>query len=435
MNGGKRLTAALATAVVLAVTMGNAVAAAAPTAGTEPSGGPGAGDVHDDRPDDGGSVGGDQSTATTSLSAEARAWAEANGFDLAAFEDYTAPAAHTPTSADIAAFEAWTTGGSNPRNQVMEQITDLAGESVAAELWDYCNTIWKQWMNTANVGSVVSQTSGLKNVGAIQEGMFAGYCGSLLPGARSDGQGGYADAGTLVGDGFVVSSDGTTYRLHNMADGSIAYEQAAPQGAVVSEAEFPEGLTSFTDLLPLQAQPVTAEAKELLRQYALSGAFSEPADVDRDVYQAAAQWVNDRFGEYYGQCPGPTVVKGITAAGAALDAATEDKVGSSVGEREFVASFFGLDSAAASLWRLGFLPSFDGVTYRLHSGKDGEVVYQAAAADLTAATPVSPSTAGASQGSTGIGRAAVLWLAVAALAAAGVAAAVASRRRNRPKRP
>jgi hypothetical protein len=330
------------------------------------------GDEKDDRPDD-DSVGGDNSTATTSISAEARAWANANDFNLAAFEDYTAPAVHAPTAADITAFENWMNGSSNPRNQVLKQIQSLAGESIANELWNYCNTIWKVWMNTANVGSVVSKTSGLKNVGATQEGMFAGYFGSLIGGSNS--QDGYDNAATLIKDGFVVSSDGETYRLHNMIDGTIAYEMAAPESATVSEDEFPAGLTSFTDFLPLETQDVTDQAKILLKQYALAGSANEPSNVDKTVYQAAQQYVNDKFGEYYGQCPGPTVVKGITTLGIELDSVTEDTVGSSVGEKEFVASFFGVDSAAAQLWRLGFLPSFDGTTYRLHSGKDGTVVF------------------------------------------------------------
>jgi hypothetical protein len=343
------------------------------------SAGDNAGDVHDDRPDDIDSVGGDQSAATTSISTEARNWANANGFDLAAFENYTAPSAHTPTSADVTAFENWMNGGSNPRNQVLKQIQSVAGESIANELWNYCNTIWKNWMNAANVGSVVSKASGLKNVGAMQEGMFAGYFGAALGDGMGDG---YGNAATLVKDGFVVSSDGVTYRLHNMVDGTIAYEMTAPENAAVSEDEFPDGLTSFTDYLPLEKQEVTAEAKSLLEQYALADNFSEPANVDRTIYQAAQQYVNDEFGEYYGQCPGPTVVKGIEALGIELDSVTEDTVGSSVGEKEFVASFFGVESAAASLWRLGFLPSFDGTTYRLHSGKDGTVVYEIAAAEL-----------------------------------------------------
>jgi hypothetical protein len=349
------------------------------------------GDEHDDRPDDAGdrpddadSIGGDQATATTSISDEARAWANTGSFNLAVFEDYTVPAAHEPTDADITAFENWMEGGSNPRNQVMKQIQSEAGDAIANELWNYCNTIWKGWMNTANVGSVVSKLSGLKNVGATQEGMFAGYFGSAL--GDSNSQDGYDYVATLVKDGFIVSSDDVTYRLHNMIDGSVAYEMTAPESATISEEEFPEGLTDFANFFPLETQKATTEAKKLLAEYAVSEPVNEPSNVDREVYQAASQYVNDKFGEYFGQCPGPTAVKGITALGIELDSVTEDTVGSSVGEKEFVASYFGVESAAASLWRLGFLPSFDGTTYRLHSGKDGTIVYSATLQELQEAS-------------------------------------------------
>ncbi|MDR0518564.1 MAG: hypothetical protein LBG82_00700, partial [Clostridiales Family XIII bacterium] len=224
-------------------------------------------------------------------------------------------------------------------------------------------------------------------------------------------------------NGFVVSSDGATYRLHNMVDGTVAYEMAAPESATVSEDEFPDGLTSFTDFLPLEKQEVTAEAKSLLKQYATAESAGEPQDIDRTVYQAAAQYVNDKFGEYYGQCPGPTVVKGITALGIELDSVTEDTVGSSVGEREFVASFFGAKSAAASLWRLGYLPSFDGTAYRLHSGKDGAVVYEVAAEELLAGAAEEEPAAG-----TGDGAAAIAICAAIAVVAALVAIFVIRRR-------
>jgi LPXTG-motif cell wall-anchored protein len=167
-----------------------------------------------------------------------------------------------------------------------------------------------------------------------------------------------------------------------MIDGTIAYEIAAPENATVSEDEFPEGLTDFTNFFPLETQAATASAIRLLAGYAVSDSVKEPSGVDRDVYQAAAQYVNDEFGEYFGQCPGPTVVKGIKALGITLDSITEDTIGSSVGEKEFVASYFGVESAAASLWRLGFLPSFDGTTYRLHSGSDGTVVYSGTLQEL-----------------------------------------------------
>jgi hypothetical protein len=423
----KRLLLPLVVAVLatgMSVSAGPAFAD--PSGDTSPGADQG-GDIHDDRPDDADSAPGDQSTGTTSISAEARAWADAGGFDLAGFEDYSAPEAHTPTAADIAAFEAWMSGGSNPRNQVMSQITSAAGESVSDELWNYCNTIWKKWMNTANVGSVVSQTSGLKNVGATQEGMFAGYFGALIDGSGG-GQDGYLDAATLVKDGFVVSSDGVTYRLHNMADGTIAYEMTAPEGATVSTDEFPEGLTAFTDFLPLETRDATDEAIALLEQYAAAGSPTDPSGVDREMYQAAAQYVNDKFGEYYGQCPGPTAVKGIISLGVTLDAVTEDTVGSSVGEKEFVAWFFGVDSAAAGLWRLGFLPSFDGTTYRLHSGMEGTVVYQVAAADLPAAEGAVADPAGAA----GANNLVVIAVSMVAALAVGAAALVFAWRKGKP---
>jgi hypothetical protein len=390
----RKLTAMITLALVLLFTMSAILPNVTAFAESSTFAGDNSNDVHDDRPDDtgdrpdddrpvgAGSVGGDNSTATTSISDEARAWANASGFDLAAFENYSAPAVHEPTDADIAAFENWMRGGSNPRNQVLKQIQSAAGDAIANELWNYCNTIWKTWMNAANVGSVVSRESGLKNVGAMQEGMFAGYFGSLIGGGN--GGGGYGNAATLIQDGFVVSSDGVTYRLHNMIDGSVAYGIAAPESVTVSEDEFPEGLTSFTDFFPLEKHEATAEAIALLKQYASGGSFNEPSNADRAVYQSAATYVNEKFGDYFGQCPGPTVVKGITALGIELDSVTEDTVGSSVGEKEFVASFFGTGSAAASLWRLGFLPSFDGTTYRLHSGKDGTVVYEITAEELLA---------------------------------------------------
>jgi hypothetical protein len=33
-------------------------------------------------------------------------------------------------------------------------------------------------------------------------------------------------------------------------------------------------------------------------------------------------------------------------------------------------------SACAKLWEMGLVPSFDGTTWRLHSGKNADVVYE-----------------------------------------------------------
>lgn len=352
-------------------------------------------DEKDDRPsdaDDGpnsSGVGGDTSTATTEISQAARDWAKNNGFDLELMENYSSPEAHEPTDTDIEAFKNWMAGGSNPRNQVMSKITELAGEEIAEELWNYCNTLWKKLMNQANVGSVVSEASGLKNVGAMQEGMFAGVFGAMINSGgteKAESKDNYSSALTLFTDGFVVSSDDVTYRLHNMIDGKTVYSMAAPKQVTVSEDKYPTGVTSFTSLFPLETHQPTAADIENLKQYAQDIASdnksNEPEGTDRDVYEAVAKYINTEFGNYFGQCPGPTVAKGIEALGIELSSATEDKVGSSVGERDFVNSFFGVSSATANIWRAGFLPSFDGETYRLHSGKDGTVVYSATIDEL-----------------------------------------------------
>ena len=56
-----------------------------------------------------------------------------------------------------------------------------------------------------------------------------------------------------------------------------------------------------------------------------------------------------------------------------------DSVGASVGA--YIGSFFDIDykfdfSSAVKLWEAGLVPSFDGKTWRLHTGKDAHVVYE-----------------------------------------------------------
>ncbi|GFH40663.1 hypothetical protein [Pseudolactococcus insecticola] len=83
--------------------------------------------------------------------------------------------------------------------------------------------------------------------------------------------------------------------------------------------------------------------------------------------------------------------------GITLDKATEDKVGSSVGEKEFLGIWFTNTTkwsttnsskypyeAIAKLWKKGFIPSFDGKTWRLSSGKKGKIVYQGTLKQLKA---------------------------------------------------
>ncbi len=63
-----------------------------------------------------------------------------------------------------------------------------------------------------------------------------------------------------------------------------------------------------------------------------------------------------------------------------------DSVGTSVGDSvwdsvgAYISSFFAVEynhdlSSAIKLWESGLVPSFDGTTWRLHSGKNEEIVY------------------------------------------------------------
>ena len=56
-----------------------------------------------------------------------------------------------------------------------------------------------------------------------------------------------------------------------------------------------------------------------------------------------------------------------------------DSVGDSVGA--YASSFFAIDfkhdfSSAVNLWNAGLVPSFDGTVWRLHSGKNADIVYE-----------------------------------------------------------
>lgn len=64
-----------------------------------------------------------------------------------------------------------------------------------------------------------------------------------------------------------------------------------------------------------------------------------------------------------------------------------DSVGTSVGDSVrdsvvvYISSFFNIKcdydfSSLNELWNRGFVPSFDGTTWRLHSGKDAKIVYE-----------------------------------------------------------
>lgn len=506
----RRIIVMLTVGMLFAIRISTAIVWAAETS---------AGDIHDDRPEDADSGPEGQANLvdiSTFPTKEVSEWAANYGFDLDSFmnpADPTAIAPHEPASEDIELFREWIVSGGNPRNMIMKVVNAAIGEDIANQLWNYLNTaFWSQFMNKSNVGSVVSQTSGLKNVGAVQEGQFAAYFGSYFPEIMSgDGSGEtdnadsggyqYSAAVTLINRGFVVSSDGTTWRLHNAADGSIAYEIAAsdvqsnePQSftlivdesgktywqagvdsmeklmklfyltddgtnvavsvvpdnnepypylypdlpwktivdgeepswytnmhAKAVQAAFEEwkafaydfdlaGLMSYFDNLSLEPVTPTESDMALLKEWAIyksDSANAEDKGADESepwsgnsIYTDAAQYLNDTFGTVYGQCPGPTVCHGIEAAlGTLLDPATEDYIGSSVGEKEFVGSFFTNTTkwsasgsseypyqACADLWMRGLIPSFDGTTWRLSSGKDGTVVYEITEDELLAST-------------------------------------------------
>ncbi|GFH40662.1 hypothetical protein [Pseudolactococcus insecticola] len=221
---------------------------------------------------------------------------------------------------------------------------------------------------------------------------------------------------TLINDGFVVSYDGTTYRLHNVQDGSIAYSLKAtdidtddakamtvlvsstgktyyqagidtvsgleakfkvktgknlvavhmvPVPKTTTEKKYPylfpaskwkmtftgskpswwtsalttkvnksfkawkkvaynfdlKGFLNYFKTLPSKAQKPTASDIKLLEQWATYKA--NPANADSkfatknsvwagdSIWNDAAQYLNDEFGVVYGQCPGPTAVRGL----------------------------------------------------------------------------------------------------------------------------
>ena len=62
-----------------------------------------------------------------------------------------------------------------------------------------------------------------------------------------------------------------------------------------------------------------------------------------------------------------------------VGASVRDSVGASVAS--YVSTFFAIDceydfSSAVKLWEAGLVPSFDGRTWRLHTGKNAKIVYE-----------------------------------------------------------
>ena len=77
---------------------------------------------------------------------------------------------------------------------------------------------------------------------------------------------------------------------------------------------------------------------------------------------------------------GDAVVASVRASvGASVRNAVWDSVGNAVWA--YISSFFNIDfkhdaSSAIKLWEAGLVPSFDGTTWRLHSGESADVVYE-----------------------------------------------------------
>ena len=85
----------------------------------------------------------------------------------------------------------------------------------------------------------------------------------------------------------------------------------------------------------------------------------------------------------------------MASAWASIEASIEASVGASVGDSvwdvdwdavrvsvwAYISSFFDIDykfdfSSAVKLWEAGLVPSFDGTTWRLHSGTDAKIIYE-----------------------------------------------------------
>ncbi|GFH40661.1 hypothetical protein [Pseudolactococcus insecticola] len=132
-------------------------------------------DEKDDKPADNDTPPNATVKTVTITEAQMAEWKKAYpALDLTKFLKPTDPSTitpHTPTATDIAAFKEWIKQGGNPRNQVMQTVTAKVGETVANQMCDYLQAkFWQPLMNKANVASVVTETSGKKNVGAMQQG-------------------------------------------------------------------------------------------------------------------------------------------------------------------------------------------------------------------------------------------------------------------------
>jgi hypothetical protein len=144
-------------------------------------------------------------------------------------------------------------------------------------------------------------------------------------------------------------------------------------------------VVSSFDLPPVEI--VTEEIISLLREWASVGAsvWASVWDSVRDsVWDSvgASVWasVGDSVGDSVWDSVGASVWAGDWGS---VLASVGDSVWDSVGDSvwAYISSFFDIQykhdySSAITLWNMGIVPSFDGITWRLHTGKDAHVIYE-----------------------------------------------------------
>jgi hypothetical protein len=128
-------------------------------------------------------------------------------------------------------------------------------------------------------------------------------------------------------------------------------------------------VVSSFDLPPVEI--VTEEIISLLREWA--SVWDSVRDSVRDsVWDSVRDSVWDSVWDSVGDSVWASVRDSVW-----------DSVGDSVGDSvwAYISSFFDIQykhdySSAITLWNMGIVPSFDGITWRLHTGKDAHVIYE-----------------------------------------------------------
>lgn len=156
---------------------------------------------------------------------------------------------------------------------------------------------------------------------------------------------------------------------------------------------------SHTQILTTMGVPPRLQDRWSKYEYnPLTRAFNVDEPVARHDHEAAERWANNLD---YKRVVEPLIIKPIVhpfklapallskidienlhkwdSVGDSVRDSVGDSAGGSVGG--YISSFFAIKykydfSPAISLWERGFVPSFDGKTWRLHSAPDGRVVYE-----------------------------------------------------------